>query len=400
MKQLGFGRYLIILILVTFCLFLLIGAFNWFIDPLGIYNTPMIEGLNALKPEMQDYLSISKAYAVKKQKPQAICLGDSTAGAIDPDHPGWSYSPVYNLWLTGANIYEMMRFMQHANAIQPLKEVVLMLDFEHFYATESYSNFKEDYLAVTYDGKKNTGFTIAGYYISDIFATLFSKDALLSSIYAILHQQKESVIIYPNGSYDPEYYFTHRLREGIPRGFGDLAAGDLENDPSDQYPSELTATERASFDCYRKILQLAYQNNIQLHIAIAPFHVSYWEDYVNNGTWPKIELWKRQLVVINEEEALRAGSPLLPLWDFSVYCEFTEEVVPPVNDAETMMRWYWDNGHYKKELADIMLDRIFGYANSVGALYNDFGVLLTSKNIDEHLRNIRINRQHYRDSHQ
>jgi hypothetical protein len=105
------------------------------------------------------------------------------------------------------------------------------------------------------------------------------------------------------------------------------------------------------------------------------------------------------LVEINEEEALRAGESSFPLWDFSVYNQFTTEPIPKTGDTETAMQWYWDSSHYKKELGDIMLDKIFHYHESGRIVPDNFGILLTSENIDDHLQKIRADRQHYRDTH-
>ena len=78
---------------------------------------------------------------------------------------------------------------------------------------------------------------------------------------------------------------------------------------------------------------------------------------------------------------------------------FTTEAVPAPGDTETMMRWYLDSSHYKKGLADLMLDRLFGYAAPERVVPDSFGVLVNSENIDGHLQKIRADRQNYRDTH-
>ena len=70
-----------------------------------------------------------------------------------------------------------------------------------------------------------------------------------------------------------------------------------------------------------------------------------------------------------------------------------------MGDMETEMHWYRDSSHYKKELGDLMLDRIFNYHGSNRVVSDDFGVLLNSENIDSHLQKIRSDRQHYHDTH-
>ena len=46
-----------------------------------------------------------------------------------------------------------------------------------------------------------------------------------------------------------------------------------------------------------------------------------------------------------------------------------------------------------------MLDKIFNYHESGRVVPDNFGVLITSDNIERHLEKIRTDRQHYRDTH-
>ena len=105
------------------------------------------------------------------------------------------------------------------------------------------------------------------------------------------------------------------------------------------------------------------------------------------------------MVTINEEEALHAGKTPFPLWDFSMYNDFTTEAVPAMADTQSIMHWWLESAHFKKELGDLILDMIFNYHRSGRSMPDDFGVLLNIENIDSHLQKIRIDRQQYRNSH-
>lgn len=398
MKQRQFSRYLKCFALCTLCSLLFIVGFNWLVNPYYIFNSPSIEGFNALKPYFGSHLQMAKAISVRKIKPSAICLGTSRAVVgIDPSHPGWSYTPVYNLGIIGANIYEMTRYLQHANALQPLKQVVVMLDFLSFNIyRENRSDFDEARLAVRYDGQKNPLFMVN----NEIVASLVSVDTLFESIKTINHQVENGFEYLENGMRigllpsmkgGHHAYFLRTAESYITDSY-------LPN-PYRQFQFTNPKTGRSSFDYYRKIVQIAYQDDIDLHIAISPSHVLQWENLAVIGLWPKFEKWKRALVEINEEEALHAGKSPFPLWDFSVYNKFTIEAVPPLGDTETKMQWYWDSSHYKKELGNLMLNRIFNYQEGEGASYSNFGVLLTSENINEHIRKIRTDRQNYHNTH-
>lgn len=64
-----------------------------------------------------------------------------------------------------------------------------------------------------------------------------------------------------------------------------------------------------------------------------------------------------------------------------------------------MMHWYFDSSHYTPAAGDLVLDRIFNYHSPNRTIPDDFGVLITSQNIEAHLAHIRADREHYRLTH-
>ena len=389
MKQDRFGRYIVGLVLATVGAILLVAGFNWFIDPYSVFGSPKINGVNALKPQVSAQPVLSKAYIVRRVKPNAIVLGTSRADVgIDPEHYGWSYSPVYNLSLSGANIYDITRYFQHANAIQPLRQVVLMLDFFSFDVSSGYTRTTsfESSLSVSYNGHPQSGFNIL-----DTVSLTTSFDAFTASVETITHQTDDNTAHMENG-----------MRKNIPLdSYGDYRESFMKNISgylSNMYlPTKYDFTNptpgmETPFEYYRTILRIAYQDDIDLRMAISPSHALQWETLEAVGLWTEFEYWKTMLVEINEDESLQAGVAAFPLWDFSGYSAYTTEPVPPWGDTSPM-QGYWDSSHYKKVLGDLVLDCIFDDPSP------DFGVLLTSDNIDSHLQNIRDDRQNYRNSH-
>lgn len=402
MAQSKFKKYIKCLILVTLLLLVLVGGFNWLVDPYGIYGSPKIEGFNALKPEEITHTLMTKAYFVRRIKPEAIILGTSAAEwGNDPDHEGWSYQPVYNLGLPGVNIYTILRYLQHANDVQPLKQIVLGLDFDsfniHILNTDAATEAR---LSVSYDGKENSFLGS----LNEIIATLFSFDALVSS-FNTLSQEKDALRLNDNGMYEIAEQDPANLNgyHGINSYHGIFLyeEGTYAKDSSwrNDFQFENAKSDVPPFTYYREILQIVYSDGIDLRIFISPSHARLRELFANFGLWPSIEEWKHILVTINEEEARNYGKKPFPLWDFSGYDEFTTEAVPVENDTQTMMRWWIDPRHYKKELGDLILDRVFGYNDPGHFVPDDFGVLLNSGNIDSILQKIRTDRQNYRDTH-
>lgn len=392
-----FKKYTELLIFTILTLLILVGGLNWFIDPYGIYNSPEIEGFNVYKPEFVSHLRMSKAHAIQYIKPKSICLGTSRAErGIDPSHEGWAYKPVYNLGIASANIYEIFRYFQHAHNVQPQKQVLLCLDFFSFKSNKRNAvDFNEERLSVGYDGQKQSSLIN-----NDAITTLFSTDALSTSIETFRQQKNAGNVRYlKNGMLTISASYVESMGgQHAYFLYGEKVYAETLYVP-EEYQFDKLNLNNYPFTDYRKLLQIAYQDSIDLRIIISPCHVRQWEIIDAAGLWPKLEEWKHILVIINEEEACHFGKPPFPLWDFSIYNELTTESLPPLGDMESTMHWWWDSDHYKKELGDLMLDRIFNYHGLGRIVPDDFGVLLNSENIDSNLQKIRVDRQQYRDTH-
>src|SRR5574337_1005202 len=86
--------------------------------------------------------------------------------------------------------------------------------------------------------------------------------------------------------------------------------------------------------------------------------------------------WKRS--IFDETRALAKSGINLQVWDFSGLSPETLEEIPPRGDRSTHLRYYWEAGHFKKELGSLMLDRMLDGNGS-------FGTLLTADTLDRWL---------------
>lgn len=392
-KSLKFLRlYLLILIL------LLAGtiAFNLIIDPFGVYQIIEINGINNLKTGQGPQARMAKAHAVRLFKPQAVILGNSRAEyGINPAHPAWKYRPVYNLGISGANIYEILRYFQHAQGIQPLKQVLFILDFNEFNAYwKNADDFTENRLSVALDEQENTY-----YYLSDFISTTLSLKALSQSINAMLKNAAgKSTTYLANGQRD---WHNDILFRTVTEFFGSysevfsleeksLFSRIIKSKEPPYIESFVNQNDRINiFDWFRRLVQIAIRYNIDLRLAIGPSHARYFECYRLMGNWYLWEEWKRTLVHILEEEAAKAGVKPFPLWDFTGFNSLTMESVPSHSDKNNRMKWYFESSHYTTDLGDLVQDRVFDHKEPGRTVPDYFGVLITSENIESHLANIR-----------
>jgi hypothetical protein len=350
---------------------LFVGGVNYIVDPYGIYKTNIF--LN--KPEQDKNIRLAKVVKVEELKPVSISLGTSrTEYGYDPNHEYFS-KPSYNLAVSAASLYENRLYLEHSIKQGNLKEVILVADWRMF----------NDPKMRKLDDFENS------FNVENIYKQLFSVDLFRSSLNTIIKQKVKSSYL-ENGQRD--WYFN---QENIDKQGGHLKVMNKDEDSyykkSDfKYNSNIYQdTKESSFDDFRKILELCYQNNIKLDIVFGPSHIRQWEayDYYQDiETWYK---WKKDVVLFVEKIAKEQEKNPYRIMDFSIYHELTAETVP--TNPKEKMKYHWEASHYKKELGDIVLDRLLNISP-----YKDFGVELNIQNIDNHIQNLREDRVKFIDT--
>ena len=402
MRQQSSRRYLKIFTAGIVLMISTAGITNLVIDPYGLFSLINIPGVNSEKPELGKHARMVKAHAVRIIEPGGLVLGSSRAEyGLDPDHPGWdpAADPVYNLALPSGSIYEALRYLQHAQAQNPLKQVVLALDlfmFNVIWQTEA--DFAEARLDMHDAIGPGSG------WIRDLATALFSIDALRASITTIRSQGGTTHTPYlENGARHATRNWKNIKRKGghhkafVANETYSLSAPDGWRWFSPGWENGQTAAPLKTFE---QILEFCRNNNIELYIIISPVHARKLEVLWQYGLWETFEQWKRNLTaILAADAAAHPRSQPFPLRDFSGYNSVTTETVPPAGDTVTQMQWFWEGSHYKKKTGDLMLDVIFNLEHTDRRTPDDFGSLLTPGNLDEHLLAVRTAREHYAAGH-
>jgi hypothetical protein len=145
---------------------------------------------------------------------------------------------------------------------------------------------------------------------------------------------------------------------------------------------------------FAALVNTCLTNDIKLKVFINPVHARQQEIIYQEKQWHTFETWKREMVRIieNANEHYASAEPI-QLWDFTGYNTVTMEAVPGLGDTKTAMRWYWESSHYTAAVGDLVLKRMY---NTDGEdLPADFGALLNSANIEQHLLDLRRSRENY-----
>ncbi len=390
MTELHFKRFIKTIAITSAIVFFTICTVNIVIDPFRLFSFPGIPGFNVQKPEYGKHVRMAKAHEVRVLKPSGLILGSSrTEFGLDPDHPGWddSAETVYNLALPSCRIYEAYKYLQHANTVNQVKQVVLAVDMFMFDATrETESGFSDTRLAsVNGSGNKLI-------WLSDLFISVFSYDAIQASWKTLSTQDDNCYVPYlHNGMRHPTRNWNRiRKKGGHHKAFLSNESYSITASDGWRY-FNLVAPDGITYpglDIFRKLVKICRNNNIELRVLISPIHARKLEVMWQVGMWKTFELWKRELQkIITEDTVTHPNQFRYELWDFSGYSTINSEKVPGVGDIDTQMQWYWEGSHYKKIVGDMMLDKIFRFyrISNRRVVPDDFGVLLKSENVTYHL---------------
>ncbi len=342
---------------------LMVGGFNWWIDPYGIYHEQEIYGINHDKPSQEYNDRLYKAIAIINHKPNTLLLGSSRVKrGLDPHHPSLQdASPVYNLGLNNANIYELRRYLEHSITNNPqLKRVILGLDFfmfnEHSQMPKTFAEYRLNKTHITFPDLLNTTLSL-----DTLQASQKTIQKSLKTRKSELNSSEDGFIPYQpmrDGNTTIRFHGSTKLYLKL---------------HSDYKLSETHLKE------FTHIVSICQQNHIDLIVYFSPAHAIHLESIYAPGKWSVLEEWKRQIVQI------------IPVWDFFNYNTVTTE---PLTEE---MNYYVDESHYTKPVGDLLLTRIFG--DRLEQVPPDFGLLLTPENINHILRQNRLDRKHWSQIH-
>lgn len=348
-KDKKYHRYNIYTLSISIFAILIVGIFNYFINPYDVFSTQSIKYVNQIKPQKINHERFYKAIDIIKIKPKTIILGSSTAGSFEPENLGINLArPIYNLKLNGASIYEILKYLEHSYVNQSnLNTVILGLDFFAFNHNDMLvkPGFEKYRFKKTYLTKQ------------DIFRAMFSLKVLVDSFVTL----RENLIL------------SYKTGDNLNRNKHTNKTNLKFFVQSNRYHD--FALSNAEIDYFKNIVDLCQQNNLELKIFISPFHAVQSEMVYKLGLWSDFVHWKKEIVAIT------------PVWDFSGYNSINTEPINPY------MKNYTDGVHYNLAVSNLILKRIFDYQTE--SIPQDFGFYLTPDNFQDRLILTKKNRTYW-----
>jgi hypothetical protein len=352
-------RYLLQIGLMLIGGLALVAGTNFLIDPYDVWHGKRIAGINAYKPSVGRHLRPAKLQQAMRADAAILIAGNSRVGVgIDPASGSWrDGGAAYNLGLAGNGLSSVAAAVTTiAKARQPVF-VYFGLDFLDFRLTAADR-------AAGFPASPEPGVQ----HPRDYLELLLSLDATGDSLATLAEQRRSNAVdLRPDGYNSLAEFNDTVAAEGHYALFqqreGENVARLLANGESYGGGADDMANTRLS-----AFLHDMRARKVDVVLFTYPYHAELLAAFDAAGLWPEFERWKRDLADI----ASAAG---VPLWDFAVLTAETSETVPAAGDTRTRMHYYWEAGHFKAALGDLVMARMTGSAGS-------FGTLLTPGTVD------------------
>jgi hypothetical protein len=330
-----------------------------------MFGTPPIPGLNVLKPRVYEHADLAKTYQLERVRPRTVLLGNSrTEIGFDPQSTVWpsNWQPVFNAGLSGRSLFIASRMLQEAIAAGPVKNAILQVDFPDFLTGPTAMNApirprdSERRLLATRSGAPNPDRSFEIW--RDRLTATLTIDALTDSLRTFLSQRSAAVETMTSFGFNPLNQYLSDVK--IVGYYGIFAQKRSAYEALYRiypHPDFARPLEYQPFRDLIQIMKTAHANSVRLIIFIPPYHAQLLDIIKRAGLWPSFENWKRALVrvVTSECQDVNETHCSIPLIDFSGYNAYTTEPVPAQGDTHTQTQWYWEPGHYKAALGDVML---------------------------------------------
>lgn len=345
-------------------------------------------------------MRVVKPYQVHRAKPATLIVGNSRPEmGLDPLFFCWpvAMKPIYSMTLPGSNVYMQVRYVQHALAGNSVKTILMGLDFLDFLvkADKKFDLDRwpptvqgfENRLLTTANGQKNHGYFMHS--LKDHLTAALSLDALKDSLLTLVAQNSLNATTRTEFGFNPALDYMNIIQtEGqrvlFAQKNSEVIERLLRNDWS-LYQGETKWSEH--LEALKWFIDYVTVRDIQLILFINPYHADYLESIWQTGKWPLLEEWKRALVEL-------AADYSVPLWDFNGFNRFTTDKQPAAGDKKSVLNWFWEPAHYRKELGNIMLVQMIT-DESCRKPKTTIGTLISPENIDQHLSLLRSQRDAY-----
>jgi hypothetical protein len=369
----SFPRHLRNLFFAIGSALVLIAALNLVADP---YQSFRCCNSDSLRKAAAGYgTRMGKGEMLARHDWDILLLGTSRVEAgLDPAHPAFAGSRVYNAGLPGADYPELDQAARTAMKRGTLKRLILCVDLFCFDPAR-HSTADADQSLIT------PGLNREEYFLANLLSLRATEASVETVRGAVHHAQARD---YPLGLFAPHQTPGSHRRSDWPLGGAlrlTLPAGiDRPNPPplSDERFKSLAA-----------LLDDTSRAGIGVEVVHLPMHATGLEGYAALNIWPVYEQWIRRLSAVVTEHNRRFPDRPAAFWDF---CQYNAVTTDPAFEKSA---WFYDSYHLKVPLGNLVIDQIMGFASADQPAIPDLGLLVTNSNVEAHLAELRRDRETY-----
>ncbi|SFN76821.1 hypothetical protein SAMN05216386_1771 [Nitrosospira briensis] len=370
------------------------------VDPYDQYRVVTRPGFNLIKPGLTRHQSEIKLTQAVEMRADALILGHSRAEVgFDPEAPVFVRQGLsaYNLAIPGAGISNARGQVEylHQIGIKP-KVVVLGVEFLDF--MEAPQNAAS---TILHQHPANDRHPVTHWFWR--FDSLFSLGSVKDTIRTLFIQYDNEAAIMTSRGFNPLNEYGPIMRR---EGYYPLFRQRAQENTKTYLKKAKGSLSSADFDHLRAILDIAAKSGSDVKLIIYPYHAQILALFEETRLWSSFWKWKDLLVREVSAAKQRHPGARIALFDFSGYGNYNCEKIPAKGDRTTATRWYWEAGHFKKELGDIVLESVFSNSANTFQMINveqdkpdTFGFQLNESNTILNLRRIYQERSRCMKSH-
>lgn len=348
------------------------GALNALFDPMRVFGSPTIPGVNVVKPYPDHHRELVRWVAGVRLCPSAAILGNSRAEiGFDPANPLFAARGLsaFNFAIPGTSVLMSLRQLNWLEVAGCMPRTII-LGVEFF-----------DYLGGARAGKLPTADSdppprVDAGFLAD---TVFSVAGLQDSLRTLRLQFAEYPAILTERGFNPlRNYIPEVAQTGHYGLFRQRAEENVRVWARKAAAIDASTTERSQdLHVLDAILTRARSSGSEVYVVIYPYHAQIRLLVERLGLGAQFARWKKEVFEISARHA--DGGASVTVWDFSGISLETLEAIPRRGDRQTQLTYYWEAGHFKKELGDRVIARLFGATD-------DFGVKVGRQNLADWLK--------------
>jgi hypothetical protein len=349
------------LVLTTFGLVTSFIGLNVLVDPYRFFGMLLKPGFNELKPKpsiLRDEVRLNLAIL---RQPTVVIVGNSRVEAgFNPNNLTATDLRTQSqvLAVPGNTIANSIPSLIELGNKAPLQKVLIGLEIQDYLTAR-------DTLQPALTATK-----LDRIVLPDLtrlrWRSAASIDTFKDSIKTLLIQRQEYPETLAASGFNPSLDYIRHVSEIGHHGLFSHALGSLKGKidqakkikgfgifvPSSPRLSEITL-----------ILALAKERQWDVELFFYPLHAEALALYEDNGLGELVVEWKN--TIAKNVEIARKSGVKVKLWDFSCLSEVTTEPIPAKSDFQTKMKYYWESGHFKESVGDLIINRILKGSKSL-----------------------------------